>query len=251
MDYFFLIILGLCWGSFLTAVAFRIDDLKSLFVGRSRCPKCKHRLGFFDLIPILSFVFLSGCCRYCKKKISIFYPLTELVTALILVAVYLYFGLSIPGLAIFLSLSLIVVASLNDIFEQEVNLWLFISGIILALIFRFWGNFNLETLINLSLSIAVCAVLPLLFALISREKWMGYGDIFFAIWVGSFVLFPQAALSVFAAFFLGALFGIIILAVQGRKKENRIPFGPFLTVGGLLGLFLSAAVASYLQVLGF
>jgi len=246
-----IIVLGLVWGSFLTAFSYRLDDINSLILSRSKCPKCGHLLGGLDLMPVLSYLVLAGHCRYCRKPIGIEYPATELVSAMIALGVYLTLGLNAPSIILFLSLSLLIVAALNDFESQEVALPVFVCGIILALIFRLWGNLNIAGVENLLLSVLVCAALPLCFAVLSREKWMGFGDIFFAVWMGIIISFPQSLLAIFIAFFAGALFGIIYLMAHGRKKENKIPFGPFLALGTVTGLFFGGNLLEiYLKVLG-
>lgn len=81
-------ILGLCVGSFLNVLIYRLPKNLGFVKGRSFCPKCKHKLSWFDNIPLLSFLFLKGKCRYCKKPISIRYPLVEVVTGLLTVLIF-------------------------------------------------------------------------------------------------------------------------------------------------------------------
>jgi len=81
--YLIIFIFGACIGSFLNCLIYRLDSKQSFLKGRSFCPHCKHQLGFFDLIPILSFIIVKGKCRYCQKKISWQYPLVEIFTGLI------------------------------------------------------------------------------------------------------------------------------------------------------------------------
>ena len=94
-----IIIFGLVIGSFLNAFIYRLNIKKSVFKGQSFCPHCRHQLAPYDLIPVLSFIFLRGSCRYCHKKISWQYPLVELATALSFLAFYCQFGLN--GQALF------------------------------------------------------------------------------------------------------------------------------------------------------
>jgi leader peptidase (prepilin peptidase)/N-methyltransferase len=85
--YIFVALFGLCIGSFLNVVIYRTEEEKSFAKGRSFCPSCKHSLNWKDLFPVFSFLFLGGKCRYCREKISIQYPLVELVTGLIFVLI--------------------------------------------------------------------------------------------------------------------------------------------------------------------
>jgi prepilin signal peptidase PulO-like enzyme (type II secretory pathway) len=88
-------IIGTLFGSFFTLATYRIPRKQDIVFKRSYCPNCKHELGFFDLIPILSYIFIGGKCKYCKQKISIKYPLFELSNGIVFVCIYLLFGFSI------------------------------------------------------------------------------------------------------------------------------------------------------------
>ncbi|MBU0597673.1 prepilin peptidase, partial [Patescibacteria group bacterium] len=93
MIIFLVIILGLVVGSFLNAVIYRLHASVSFIRGRSYCPACKHDLGWWDLVPVASFIFLKGKCRYCKKNISWQYPLVEIGTTIAFLLLLLNFGL--------------------------------------------------------------------------------------------------------------------------------------------------------------
>jgi len=88
--YLIIFIFGACIGSFLNCLIYRLDSKQSFLKGRSFCPHCKHQLGFFDLIPILSFIIVKGKCRYCKKKISWQYPLVEIATGIVFLLILNY-----------------------------------------------------------------------------------------------------------------------------------------------------------------
>ena len=88
-------IIGTLFGSFFTLATYRIPRKQDIVFKRSYCPNCRHELGFFDLIPVLSYIFVGGKCKYCKQKISIRYPLFELSNGLVFVCIYLLFGFSL------------------------------------------------------------------------------------------------------------------------------------------------------------
>lgn len=245
---FLSIIFGLVWGSFLSVIKNRLDRLGTVFYTRSECPKCKKKLGPVDLIPLVSFIVFKGRCRYCNKRISYEYPLLEIVSAILAVALYLKFKISFASIALFLSFSVLLIASVIDIADREVDLGLFIVGIVLAVAWFFLKSDGSRTFINLPLAILSGTILPFGLYLISREKWMGLGDSFFAAWIAVIAGFPNAIVAVFLAFFLGALFGIIMLLVKKNKKDRKLSFGPFLALGGFLAvLFGSQIIGFYLQ----
>lgn len=234
---------GLIWGSFLSVVMSRLDNPKSIFVGRSRCPKCKKKLKALDLIPVVSFLLLRGKCRYCKKPIGYKYLILELLCAAVAVLAFYLEGLSLEAVFLFISLSSLAVASLEDVLDQEVDLLFFITGIASALLYIFLKNYSFyDTL----LGAITFAVIPFTLYAISREKWMGLGDSLFAFWAGILVGFPVSLLMIFMAFLLGSIFGIIKMVVK-PYSSSRLAFGPFLAVSAIAGLVGRAAFLNYLK----
>jgi leader peptidase (prepilin peptidase)/N-methyltransferase len=228
---------GLIWGSFLTTLGLR-EDPKSVLKGRSKCPNCHKELSLIDLIPIFSFVFLRGHCRQCKQKIPSVHLWIELITVAVAILLYLRFS----------SVSMLIVAGVKDVKSREVDLWVFVAGIILAVAARFYLNRDIVNLIYAALS---AAIVPFLLYFISREKWMGLGDTFFAAWVGILSGFPAAIVAIFSAFLLGSIFGIIKLAVV-RNKDNVLPFGPFIAVSSVVGIFWGQSIVEfYLKLIGY
>lgn len=237
------IVTGLIWGSFLGVVKSRLDDPKSIFWGRSKCAKCKRTLSAIDLVPIVSFVLLRGKCRYCKKPIAPSHLIVEVLSAGLAVATYILYGLSASSVVLFLSLSFLMLASLSDIEDQEVDIAIFAIGMIFAIVYQVISGYPLQGMILGSISFAL---IPFLLYLISREKWMGLGDTFFALWAGALVGFPQSIAMMFVAFFIGAVFGIMKLL--SGATSHRIAFGPFLAVSAVLGVFYSGVVLDYLKM---
>lgn len=104
-------VIGTLFGSFFTLATYRIPRKQDIMVKRSYCPNCEHELGFFDLFPVLSYVFLGGKCRYCKEKISIRYPLFEIFNGIFFLVTYLLFDISwilFATLGIYIALFLII-----------------------------------------------------------------------------------------------------------------------------------------------
>ncbi|HCW53501.1 MAG TPA: prepilin peptidase, partial [Clostridium sp.] len=114
MDCLFVVIIGLVIGSFLNVCIFRIPEEQSICFPPSHCTSCQHQLGVLDLIPVLSYVFLGGRCRYCKENISIRYPLIEVLNGFFYLIIYFRFGFSIFTLKYFILTSLLIVISMID-----------------------------------------------------------------------------------------------------------------------------------------
>ena len=110
MDFIFVLLLGLLWGSFANVCIVRLPKDKGVISGRSSCPKCKKKISWYDNIPLISYIFLGGKCRKCKKKISIQYLIVELLTALFFLIEYFYYGLTLTTVLLFiLTLGLIII----------------------------------------------------------------------------------------------------------------------------------------------
>jgi len=198
----------------------------------------------------LSFLFLRGHCRFCRAKISLEYPLIEIISALLILFVYLKFGISFRSVVLYLSLSALLIASLLDIESSEVEVSVLLVGISLALIWYLLGGIGLNQLGNLLWAVLITGSIPFFLYLVSQEKWMGLGDTFFAVWIGILSGYPSAFAAIFLTFLFGAIFGIIKRAISGKSQE-RIPFGPFLALGGVVGIFAGAQIVNfYLKLFG-
>ncbi len=248
--YLFVFALGLFVGSFLNCVIYRLSVEKSFLKGRSYCPYCKKNINFFDLIPLLSFFNLKGKCRYCSLKISWQYPLVEIATALIFVAILNYELPIINELSIvnFLNIlyywiiaSIFIVVFVYDLKHFIIPDGAVISAIIVSLVSIFLNFFkdfySLETLLYYFSSAIGASLFFLFFYLISKGKWMGFGDVKFAFAMGLFLGFPDTAIALFLSFLIGALVGVIIIAFKKKNIKSEIPFGPFLIVGSFSALF--------------
>jgi len=242
MDYIIIFLLGLIIGSFLNCIIYRIYTDKNL-KGTSFCPHCKHRLFPKDLVPILSWFILLGKCRYCKKTISFQYPLVELMTGLLFVAFY-NFPLNFFNL-ITLFYFLIIASILVLIFVYDLKHYIIPDVAVFSLIglsifyrliefFYFQNNFLL--ILSYASGLGAFFFFFLIFYL-SKEKGMGFGDVKYALFMGTFLGFPNILVGLFFSFFLGALIGIGL--ILGRKKglKSEIPFAPFLITGTLLAHF--------------
>lgn len=243
---------GLAVGSFLNALVWRVKTKKSFFWKRSQCPRCGHELKYFDLIPIFSFLFLFGKCRYCQRKISWHYPITELVTAVLFLLFYL-------KLFYFLDAGQIL---LNSHFWITVFLqWFFIAVLIAIFVYDFkyglipdkftipaifvalLGNFLLgKSLWNLILAMLIGGGFFLVQYLISRGRWIGGGDIRLGALMGAILGFPNIIPALFLAYFLGAFISLILIVLKKKTFKSNIPFGPFLVVGTLIVMFLGERI---------
>lgn len=213
-------------GSFLNCVIYRLEAGESFLRGRSYCPHCRHQLGFFDLVPILSFVLLRGKCRYCGKKISLQYPLVELTTACLFALFFWHFGFGLHLIFGFLISGFLVVIFVYDLKHCLIPDSVVYPAIAIAVIF----NFSIYSALGL-------AAFFLAIVLISRETWMGMGDVKLGFLMGLLLGWPNTFVALFLAVFLGAIIGMGLIALGKKKMKSEVPFGPFLIIGTFAALF--------------
>lgn len=242
-------ILGLIIGSFLNTVIWRTheswDKKKKFSVakGRSVCPHCGHQLAAIDLIPVVSFLTLRGRCRYCKKPISWQYPLVEFLTAIIFVALYWHFkpanSFSALSLVVWLIVAgLVIAAAVYDLRWLKLPDKFLLPTIGIAFTFVLIADFFFHQNILLPRLLAALIFAGIFFFLwfFSNGRWMGDGDIRLALIMGLLLSLPQLLVAILFAFNLGALIALILLILKIKKRQDVIPFGPFLILGTFIGL---------------
>ena len=272
--YSFLFLFGLAMGSFLNAVVYRLQKGESFllapsetrkgfssFFERSYCPKCEYELGWQDLIPLASFIFLKGKCRYCKEKISWQYPLVELITGLIFLAIgfrnsnLLFYGNNTLWIwSTFFDIAIagfLVIIFLYDLKHFIIPDVVIYPAIIVAFVYRLCEIFGfgnqiwpegigitfLTLLSDPILSAFGASAFFLFIVLISRGKWMGIGDIKLAFLMGLFLGFPEVLVALFSAYCLGAIIGVGLIILGKKSLKSEVPFGPFLATGTLIAFF--------------
>lgn len=227
---------GLVLGSFLTVVAHRVPRGESVVGGRSRCPECGAQIAAYDNVPVFSWLALRGRARCCGARISPSYPLTELATGALFAAV----GVAFHDDAAQLLLGLVFVAALVAVtvtdLERRVipNKVLLVAALLGVAIAAVGEPGSLP-----ERAIAAAAAGGLLFAAaLAYPRGMGLGDVKLAATMGLF-LGRDVAPAIFVALLAGSLVGLAMIARHGAAaRKQAIPFGPFLALGGLVGLFV-------------
>lgn len=238
-----IIVLGLIVGSFLNVLILRMDDLKSVLYTRSHCPSCQKTLAWYDLVPFLSFVLLRGKCRYCLKPISWQYPVVELLTAVVFLLLYLYFGLSIALLFYIIEFSILIVILIFDIRTQTVPEYF--SWVALGLAFLggwYFGGFSIFSgILGALISGGLLAIL----VYASKEKWMGAGDIKIGATLGFLCGYPAVLVGTFLAFVLGSIVGIIYIYLTKQTIKSSLPFAPFLVIATLITILFGRLIIDW------
>ena len=239
----YLFILGLCFGSFALAMVDRMKVGADWVKGRSECEFCKHTLGARDLIPVVSWVATRGSCRYCHKKLSYAYPLTEVLTGFAFLGSFLFlpYELSANGIALLVlwlfGLILCTALVLFDLrwYLLPSKLVYPLVGVALAHKVVFIAGISesmTSLLITAGLGLVVGAGFFYVLHMISNGKWIGDGDVRLGLAIGLFVEGPvQAWLVIFTA----SLLGIIVALPKVKKSKNamkmKLPYGPLLIAG--------------------
>lgn len=229
------IILGMIVGSFLNVVILRFDELRSIVNTRSHCPECKKTLSWYELIPVLSYIFLWGKCRSCKAKISLQYPLVELGTALLFGLIFWRFGFSVQSYFLLAITAVLIVIFVYDILKYEISDWLVIAIAGLWLVYLgidyFFINHSLSIILNSLYGALILGGFFGLMVLLSKERWMGIGDIGLGAVVGLITGWPLVLVATMLAFLSGSVVGIGFMIGQAKKFKDKLPFAPFLVLG--------------------
>lgn len=235
---------GMCMGSFLNCCAYRYCHDLSIFKGRSKCDYCDHVLGPLDLIPIFSYLFSGGKCRYCGAKLNIRYLVSEVISGLAYVLVIKRFGLTIETIKYIILVSLMLLASFADLEDFVIPEICIVLGIINRIVFIFLSNNFQSELLN-SIIGALCITVPLIILVIVMEKIlkkdaMGGGDIKLVFMLGSYLSFAEGLFSMLVASFVGILFAVI-----SNKKDEQFPFGPSLCLGYFISILYGSSIISW------
>ena len=240
-------ILGLIVGSFSNVCIYRIPRNESIIYPASHCPKCRSKIKPVDNIPLLSFILLKGRCRNCKSKISIQYPIVELLTGLIYLIIYLIYGLSIQSLIYIILSSALIIIAFIDLNEQIVPDVISLPGIVIGFIISFFVPYI--SFINSALGVVVGGGIILIIGLagsvIFKKEAMGGGDVKLAAMIGAFLGWRYIIISLFLGFFLGALAGIFLIISKIKSREDTVPFGPFIVLGSFITLLWGEKIISW------
>lgn len=222
-------ILGTVVGSFLNVLIYRLPRKLEITFSRSFCPECGHKLGFFDLIPIFSYIFLKGKCRYCGSKISIIYPFVELITGIIFVISFIYYGFSLYYLKFIIFFSVLFVISIIDFKTMEIEDEPLYFGLFFGIVFLLIEKNYIQTLYG----VIIPAIVFFLIIVLSKGG-MGGGDFKLSFLFGLYLGFPKIIPWFFLSFLIGFFPAIFMLITKRANRKTPLPFGPFMSISGII-----------------
>lgn len=246
-----LTLLGLALGSFINALVWRIHEKRDFVKERSVCVHCEHTLEWYDLVPLFSWLWLRGQCRYCSKKISWQYPAVELATASLFVVSYLVwpYDLSFWQEAVVFAFWLVQLVGLITLFVYDIRWMILPNTIVYSLIALalFQRSFELIFIADnpalvfkeVALGALVGGGLFYLLYIVSKGRWIGGGDVKLGFLIG-ILLGPKLALiALLIAFYSAAIFILPLMALKKLSRKSKVPFGPFLIFGLIITMLAS------------
>ncbi len=241
-----LFIFGAVIGSFLNVVVERAPKNLSIVYPPSHCPHCKHKLAWYDLIPVVSYILLKGTCRYCHVKISRYYPFFEILTGISFIGIYLFAiqgGILYTIYLLFIT-SIFIVIFFTDYKYGIIPVYAVMIGCMAVLAYLLY-TISFQTLfIHFLSALGAFAFFFLLFA-VTKGRGMGFGDVMLVVLLGFFLGFPGIAIGLYLAFVGGALFSLILIVARNKRlRHDTIPFGPFLILGTFAALFYGQTIIS-------
>jgi leader peptidase (prepilin peptidase)/N-methyltransferase len=263
---FFWCLIGLVFGSFLNVVIYRIPIMMqresenyialendqptphaeryNLIMPGSACTSCGHKLAVTDNIPLLSYVWLKGRCRYCKARLSLRYPAVELITAILSAVVIWQLGSGIAGLSALLFLWALIAMSFIDLDTQLLPDELTLPLMWLGLLVNLEGTFVplRDAVIGAAAGYLSLWLVYWMFRAVTGKEGIGYGDFKLLAALGAWMGWMMLPLIVLLSSAVGATYGVSMIILKRHHTDRPIPFGPFLAAAGLLALLFGHSI---------
>ncbi|BCS53475.1 A24 family peptidase [Geobacter sp. SVR] len=232
-------VFGAIVGSFLNVCIYRLPREESVVSPPSHCPHCNYRIRWYDNIPLVSYLWLRGACRGCRAGISPQYPLVELLTGVLTLALFLRFGPTPAFAVLFLFCSALVVVTFIDLEHQIIPDEISLPGIVVGFACSFFltGHTWLNSLLGILLGGGSLLLVAYGYQLLTGKEGMGGGDIKLLAMMGAFLGWKAVPFIIFTGSLAGSVVGITLMIVRKKDSKLAIPFGPYLAFGALLFIF--------------
>lgn len=241
-------VFGLAVGSFLNVVIYRLPRKMKFIMERSICPNCANRLKWYHNIPLLSFLFLRGKCAFCQARISLRYPLVELLCGLFFVYLYWQYGASFTMASYAVLAVMLLVIFFIDLDHQIIPDVVSLPGIGIGLAFSLLpeGIGILPALTGMLVGGGSLYAIALLGDWLFKKESMGGGDIKMAAMLGAFLGWQKVLFVFMASAVIGLVVSVVVMFFSSRVRETRmIPFGPFLALAAAVAVLYGERIIGF------
>jgi leader peptidase (prepilin peptidase)/N-methyltransferase len=238
--------MGLCIGSFLNVVIYRLPRGQSLVTPPSRCRNCGYQLRWYDNVPVVSWLSLRARCRNCGTPVSWQYPIVELITGALFVLVVWLTPIG-PLLFSRLLLVCILIALFGiDLEHQILPNSITLPGIVIGVIVSLVAPPGIkDSLIGVLLGGGILYAIAGAYYLWRREEGMGMGDVKMLAMVGAFLGWKAVLVTLVLSSFSGAIIGVLLMAVQRGTMKYALPFGTFLAIGAVIAMLVGDPLVAW------
>ena len=245
--YVFACLVGAFIGSFLNVCIYRLPRRESLLWPGSHCPSCGAPVAPYDNLPVLSYVLLKGRCRACQAIISPRYPIVELANGIGYGFILWWFGLNWPAAIYALLFSVLLVVTFIDLSHQIVPDVITLPGIVLGLLCAstILPVGLLNSVVGIVLGGGILWVLAWISPYIFGKEGMGGGDIKLLAMIGAFLGWKPALLTIMVGALTGSIVGIGLIALKVARRDQYLPFGPFLAFGAVVAMFFHREILTW------
>lgn len=249
MFYVIFFILGSIMGSFFHVVATRMSNEESIVTPSSHCHICDHKLKWYELIPIVSYLIQGGKCRKCKETLPLSYLIIEVVTGILYVVCYHEYGFTNELIISLIFVSILIIVIISDIEYMIILDEVLVFGSVITIIsylILYGIDITVYHVLDAALAFVAMYALKLLGDFMFKKESLGGGDIKLMFFFGLVLGLDLSVVTIFAATFIAFPIALFILF---SRKDNMIPFGPFLSMAAILILISGITVTDIINVI--
>lgn len=244
---------GASVGSFLNVCIYRIPEGRSIVSPPSACPRCGSRIRWHDNVPVLGWILLKGRCRDCGSPISPRYPLVEGLCGILTILLLMRFGVSFTFISFWILTMALVAVTFIDLDHRIIPDVITLPGIVAGFVSSFflpWLSWK-NSLLGIVVGGGILLLVAYGYEFLTKKEGMGGGDVKLLAMMGAFLGWKAIFFILFAASLTGSVVGLVLMRLSGSDGKLAIPFGPFLSLGAVIYLFVGKEVIIwYLGTLG-